>query len=112
MTTSPVVQFMELLDTNWAAALSEDEWCFARLCESVEILQPHEAFGEIPVVVDLLLQQREPVLRHECGWMLSALIRRTETTQVPPGLEQRWDAVIGAVDGNPLLSAELRQWYR
>ena len=112
MTTSPVVQFMELLETDWSAAVKADEWCFVRLCESVETLAPLEASGEIPVVAELLLQQREPFLRRECGWMLSALVRRTETTLMPIGLEQHWDAVIGAVDGDPLLSAELRQWYR
>src|ERR1035441_6666497 len=95
MTSTEHIQpFRAALASDWQSALQRDEWFFSRLGEDIATrLSSSEAFATIDEVAELLLQQREPMLRYYCGVFLIRLARLSNTTELPCGLRSAWDTV-------------------
>jgi hypothetical protein len=95
------------------SALSENEWAVAqmrdRLCAEALATMAFEN------VVDVLrIAERKPDTFLECSWMALALARRSETTQIPEGLESAVANLVEIAEEQGLTS-ELKNicaWYR
>ena len=112
MTRLGLIQpFREALASDWQASLQRDEWFFSRLEEEISTrLTPSEAFVAIDEVAMLIQQQGEPLLQWRCGCFLLTLARRSDTTEVPPGLRSAWESVERQLRDNPEIAGELRSW--
>ena len=102
---------------NWEAKLQEDEWYFSTLREKITShLQPNEAFVLISEAVDLVFEQSDEFLCGESFQLLLDLVRVSDTTELSPHLEAKWDhlcthvAQFGNYHKQKVL--ELEEWYR
>jgi hypothetical protein len=102
---------------NWEAKLQEDEWYFHNLREQITShLRPEEAFTLISEAVDLVLQQSDEFLCSESFQLLLDLVRVTDTTELNPNLDAKWNSLcnhaaqFGIYHKNQVL--ELERWYR
>jgi len=114
MTTAEHIQpFRAALASDWQSELERDEWFFSRLEQDIAArLSPSEAFVAIDEVTELLLQEREPVLRYYCGAFLIRLARLSDTAELPSGLRRAWDTVERLLREYPDIAEQLRSWYR
>lgn len=114
MTTSEHIQpFRAALVSDWQSALQRDEWFFSNLVDQIVArLSPSEAFVAIDEVVEIILQQRDPMLIYYCGTFLIRLARLSDTTELPRGLRSAWDTVERLLRDAPDIAEQLRSWYR
>ena len=101
----------ERASAGWQEKLRADEWFFAELRDRlVNPLTPSEALRGIGGVVDLILREPDSYLRSEAGQLLIALARRSDTTELHPALQERWQQVVSRL---PRVEAEqVASWYR
>ena len=102
---------------DWQSKLQREEWYFTTLRkELTDGLEPHEAFSVIPEAVDLTLEQSDRFLCLECFELLLALARVSDTTEVHPVLNDKWEQLCSHVSQFGRYSrqrvAELGRWYR
>jgi hypothetical protein len=87
----------------------------------IEAMEPQAAFQLIPVATALLLEQTEPLRIANAGWLLMNVVERSDTTEMPPALDNQWMAVMALLDVTESQEArkdagfvkeELVRWYR
>jgi hypothetical protein len=114
MTTTEHIQpFRAALASDWQSDLERDEWFFSRLEDQIVArLSPSEAFAAIDEVVEVLIQQHEPMLRYYCSTFLIRLARLSDTTELPSGLHSAWDTVEHLLSDASDIAEQLQSWYR
>ncbi len=105
--------FKDALASDWQSALERDEWFFTFLEDDIsDRLSPSQAFAAIDEITALIHQQTEPFIQWRCGLFLNTLSRRSNTTEMPPGLQSTWQIVVELLSDFPDIVADLRSWYR
>jgi hypothetical protein len=101
---------------DWKSAIDDDEWLFARLRDDIVAgMSTGEAFESIDPLVNTLLELECDVLLIEGIFLLEAVVTRSQTTQIPTGLEDRWPQLIErarAADRGREVLETLTRWYR
>jgi len=111
--TSNIEPLRIALASDWQTAFARDEWFFVRLMdEVVSRLSPADAFAAIDEVVSLLIHESEGTLHYYCGALMLELARRSDTTEMPLGLRNHWEAVGQLVRDYPDVAEQLKLWYR
>ena len=101
----------ERASIGWEGKLQADEWFFTRLRERlVNTLTPSQALRDIGGVADLILCETDAYLRSELAFLLIALARRSDSTEMHPALHENWRQVLTRL---PRAAAEeIARWYR
>lgn len=103
---------------DWKRKLNDDEWYFARLHDRLTgSLTSEEAFNAIGEAVNVTLAQDNRFLWSMAVELILDLARRSDTTEMPPQLNDRWDELMtsasrfgGAYQARK--AEDLRRWYR
>jgi len=106
---------MALVD--WQRKLADDEWYFVRLHGRLtESLSSEEAFNAIDEAVNVTLAQDDESLWTEAMYLILSLARRSDTTEMPRHLSDRWAELMTSAARFGTYQAtkaeELRSWYR
>lgn len=84
-------------------------------------LAPEAAFLLIDTAAEILLAQSDSDLTATAGWLLLQLVQSSKTTQIPQGLQARWDSVatkFSLIEGGrdrasgQLAFQGILEWYR
>lgn len=82
-------------------------------------LSPHSAFTLLPVAAELVLEASVPERIEQAAYLLNGLARRSDTTEMPAGLANRWKQVLNNVEAAAAYSRDVRReledlkrWYR
>ena len=102
---------------DWKRKLNDDEGYFVCLRDRLTgSLSSEEAFNAIGEAVDVTLEQDNEFLWTEAMELILALARRSDTTEIPPQLDDRWDELMTSASRFGAYQArkteDLRLWYR
>lgn len=74
--------------------LVNDEWCFEKFRESVlSNTDEADCFFNIETVISIILNEKDVFLVDELIVLLSDLIRKSRTTEIPNGLKDNLEAL-------------------
>jgi hypothetical protein len=106
----------------WPYPYATSEWNPGNFDSLTLELETHVAFQLISTATALLLEQTGPQRIADAGWMLMDIVTRSDTTELPPFLDENWPAVMSLLksvmnDEEHGFSAQaandaLARWYR
>jgi hypothetical protein len=102
---------------DWRRKLDDDEWYFAHVRNRLtDSLSPEEAFNAIDEAVNVTLAQDDESLWTEAMYLILSLANRSDTTEMPPELSERWAELMASAARfgtyQRARAEELRRWYR
>ena len=113
--------YFEARHARWPYFYMEGEfWSPGNFDSLIEALEPHVAFQLIPAATALLLEQTEALRIANAGWLLMNVVERSDTTEMPPALDNQWMAVMALLDVTEgqearkdagFVKEELVRWY-
>jgi hypothetical protein len=106
-----------LRTTHWKHPFQHDEFVTVGLFSDLEeATSPSAAFDLIPAAVAIVLVQTDADLRASAASLLLGLVRRSDTTEMPPALGSKWDEVCALLAGGDrhcgYYLEDLQKWYR
>jgi hypothetical protein len=79
----------------WESSAQKDEWHFENLRQALTGgISPHEAFKGIDEVFPLIFENFDDYIISEIIQILISLAIKSDTTQMPPMLHQKWQDVV------------------
>lgn len=114
--------YFEARLARWPHIYMEEEfWNSGNYDSLTDKLEPHVAFQLIPAATALLLEQTEPLRIANAGWLLIDIVRKSDTTELPPLLDSNWNAVMKLLElagddearqDAQIAKDSLARWYR
>lgn len=110
------LEFEKALE-GWEDKFEKDEWYFCNMREEiVSHLSSEKAFYEIDQVVEVIVRNQDDFVCMECFELLLSLVRKSETTEMPTILKEKWEALRNHMSAfgeyQVKKFGELSSWYR
>ncbi len=99
---------------NWENDLQNDEWFFSKLHKRItDNLSAENAFECITLALEYLIQEQNPFLFYEGLILLQSIIRISDTTEIPKGLDSNLKLLENRFNKKYEKEiSEIKNWYR
>lgn len=111
------IDTLKLTIKNWMNDKNNDEWLFYKFIETeIASLDTSDAFSNINKIIPFLLDKENADVCLELFDVLISLVRKSDTTEIPEGLQRNWGNIKRLSQENGDYAkyqlAELAKYYR